>query len=206
MAQIGLKTLLVSTDLRRPILEKIFGVKREPGLSELVLGTATLDNTLNNITDILLGDIGLEDIKKTPGIENIWILNAGHLPQNPVEILESKVLAELIEKIKARFDVILFDSPPVLPVTDPSLLAPKVDCVLMVYEIGKTSREGLMRAKIQLESVGAKIAGVVLNHTQPQAESFYSYLYYGKHKYRYYTKEEGPVNNKQKGDKNQQKA
>jgi tyrosine-protein kinase Etk/Wzc len=205
MAQIGLRTLLVSTDLRRPILAKIFGIKREPGLNELIMGTATLDNTLNNITDILLGDIGLDDIKKTPGIENIWILTSGHLPNNPVEILESKGLAEIIEKIKPRFDVILFDSPPVLPVTDPSLLAPKVDCVLMVYEIGRTSREGLMRAKIQLEQVGAKIAGIVLNHTQPQAESFYPYHYYGKHQYRYYSKEEGPIK-KQKEDKNLRKA
>jgi len=183
MAQSGLKTLLVSTDLRRPVLSKVFGIKRQPGLSELVMGTTTLDNALNNITDILLGDIGLEDIKKTPGIENIWILPAGHLPHNPVEILESKVLAELIEKIKVRFDVILFDSPPVLPVTDPSLLAPKVDCVLIVYEIGRTGREGLMRAKIQLESVGAKIAGVVLNHTQPQTEPISAYPYYYKYKY-----------------------
>jgi tyrosine-protein kinase Etk/Wzc len=183
MAQSGLKTLLVSTDLRRPMLSKVFGIKREPGLTELVMGTTTLDNALNNITDILLGDIGLEDIKKTPGIENIWILPSGHLPHNPVEILESKVLAELIEKIKVRFDVILFDSPPVLPVTDPSLLAPKVDCVLIVYEIGRTGREGLMRAKIQLESVGAKIAGVVLNHTQPQTEPISAYPYYYKYKY-----------------------
>jgi capsular exopolysaccharide synthesis family protein len=205
MAQIGLKTLLVSTDLRRPILAKIFGIKREPGLSELVMGTATLDGVLNNITDILLGSIGLEDIKKTPGIENIWILTSGRLSDNPVEILESKALADLIEKAKQRFDVILFDAPPVLPVTDPSLLAAKVDCVLIVYEIGKTSREGLLRAKIQLESVGAKIAGIVLNHTQPQTESSYPYLYYGKQKYKYYPKEEGSAN-KQKEDNNQQKA
>jgi capsular exopolysaccharide synthesis family protein len=205
MAQIGLKTLLVSTDLRRPILAKIFGIKREPGLSELVMGTATLDGVLNNITDILLGSIGLEDIKKTPGIENIWILTSGRLSDNPVEILESKALADLIEKAKQRFDVILFDAPPVLPVTDPSLLAAKVDCVLIVYEIGKTSREGLLRAKIQLESVGAKIAGIVLNHTQPQTESSYPDLYYGKQKYKYYPKEEGSAN-KQKEDKNQAKA
>ncbi len=187
MAQIGLKTILVSADLRRPILAKVFGIKREPGLNELIMGTVSLDSVLNNITDILLGEIGLEDIRKTPGIENIWILPSGHLPQNPVEILESKVLLDIIEKLKSRFDVVIFDSPPVLPVTDSSLLAPKVDCVVLVYEIGRTSREGLMRAKVQLEAVGAKIAGVVLNHTQAQSEGITPYPYY--HKYKYYGKE-----------------
>jgi polysaccharide biosynthesis transport protein len=201
MAQIGLKTLLVSTDLRRPILERMFGIAREPGLNEVAMGTVPLDSALKNITDILLGNIGLEDIRKTPGIENIWILPAGHLPQNPVEILESKALSELISKLKARFDVIIFDTPPVLPVTDASLLAPKVDAVFMVYEIGRTSREGLMRAKVQLEAVNAKIVGVVLNHTQAQTEQISAYPYYKK--YKYYGKEEtgsigrkGPVKKK----------
>ncbi len=187
MAQIGLKTILVSADLRRPVLSKVFGIKKEPGLNELMMGTVSLDAVLNNITDILLGEIGLEDIRKTPGIENIWILPPGHLPQNPVEILESKVLLDIIEKLKARFDVVIFDAPPVLPVTDASLLAPKMDCVVLVYEIGRTSREGLMRSKVQLEAVGAKIAGVVLNHTQAQSEGIAPYPYY--HKYKYYGKE-----------------
>ncbi len=193
MAQIGLKTVLVSADLRRPIMAKVFGIKREPGLNELIMGTVGLDNALNNITDILLGEIGLEEIRKTPGIENIWILPTGHLPPNPVEILESKVLLEIIDKLKSRFDVVIFDAPPVLPVTDSSLLAPKMDCVVLVYEIGRTSREGLMRAKVQLESAGAKIAGVVLNHTQTQTEDISPYPYY--HKYKYYGKDDKKVSN-----------
>jgi tyrosine-protein kinase Etk/Wzc len=194
MAQIGLKTLLVSTDLRRPILEKVFGIKREPGLNEVAMGTMPLDSAIQNITDIILGNIGLDVIRKTPGIENIWILPAGHLPQNPVEILDSKALYDLISKLKARFDVVIFDTPPVLPVTDASLLAPKVDGVIMVYEIGRTSREGLMRAKVQLEAVNAKILGVVLNHTQAHTEQISAYPYYKK--YKYYGKESPESDNK----------
>ena len=204
MAQIGLKTVLVSADLRRPILAKVFGIKREPGLNELIMGTVGLDSALNNITDILLGEIGLEDIRKTPGIENIWILPTGHLPPNPVEILESKVLVEIIEKLKSRFDVVILDAPPVLPVTDSSLLAPKVDCVVLVYEIGRTSREGLMRAKVQLESAGGKIAGVVLNHTQTQTEGISPYPYY--HKYKYYGKELEKKASSQKGADKKEKV
>ena len=197
MAQIGLKTVLVSADLRRPIIAKVFGIKHEPGLNELMMGTIGLDAALNNITDILLGEIGLEDIRKTPGIENIWILPSGHLPPNPVEILESKMLLEVIEKLKSRFDVIIFDAPPVLPVTDSSLLAAKLDSVVLVYEIGRTSREGLMRAKMQLESAGAKISGVVLNHTQAQMETVSPYPYY--HKYKYYRREQEKKDSSQKG-------
>jgi capsular exopolysaccharide synthesis family protein len=148
-----------------------------------VRGTINLESALRNITDVLLGDLGLEEIRKTPGIENIWILPSGELSANPVELLESKVLADIIVMLKQQFDVIIFDSPPVLPVTDASLLAPKVDAAIIVYEIGSTSREGLMRTKVQLEAVGAKIAGVVLNHTRPQTEVISPYPYYNKDKY-----------------------
>lgn len=188
MAQIGLKTLLVSTDLRRPILCKVFGIEREPGLNEVIMGTAPLETALRNITDLFLGNIGFETIRKTPGIENIWILPSGHLPHNPVEIIDSRAFLDLMAKLKSRFDVIILDSPPVLPVTDASLLAPKVDGVIMVYEIGRTGREGLMRSKVQLEAVNAKILGVILNHTQAQTEQISAYPYYRK--YKYYGREE----------------
>lgn len=190
MAQSGLKVLLVSTDLRKPVLAKTFGIKREPGLNEFVTKSAEIDAVMNNITDMMVGEMPLDDIRKTPGIENIWILTSGRLPSNPVELLESKELSDLMVTMRERFDVIIFDSPPVLPVTDASLLAPKMDCVVIVYEGGRTSREALMRTKVQLESIGAKIAGVVLNHTKPQAEFGSSYPYYSKYKYRYYGKDE----------------
>jgi Mrp family chromosome partitioning ATPase len=185
MAQSGLKTLLVSADLRRPTLARTFGVKKEPGLTELLTGAESLDGVLRNITDIMMGEMNFEDIRKNPGLENIWIIASGHLPFNPPELLESKEISSLIEKLKMRFDVVIFDAPPVLPVTDASLLAQKMDCTVIVYEIGKTSREALMRTKVQLESVGAKLAGVVLNHTNPQTDAISTYPYYTQ-KYRYY--------------------
>ncbi len=200
MAQVGLKTVLVSTDLRRPVLAKTFGIKRDPGLSELMMGTASLEDVLKNITDIILGEMKFEDIRKTPGIENIWIIPSGHLPANPVELLESKGIVNLIEMLKKQFDVVIFDTPPVLPVTDASILAPKMDCVVIVYEIGRTSREALLRTKVQLESMGAKISGIILNHTKAQTESIFSYSYY-RYKYRYYSKTET-----EKEDKVEKKA
>lgn len=183
MAQAGLKTLLISADLRRPMLDKAFGIKREPGLHELVTGAANLKDVLNNVIDIMVGDMPFEEIRKSPGIENIWIIPSGHLPYNPAEILKSKEVDTMLEIAKERFDVIIFDAPPVLPVTDASILAGKMDTVILVYETGRTSREALKRAKAQLESVGAKIAGVILNHTRPQAEAVVTYPYYKYHEY-----------------------
>ncbi len=190
IAQKGAKTLLVSSDLRRPAVAKTFGMKREPGLNEVITGVADLDGALRNISDIMLGDIQFDEIMKTPGIENIWILPSGHLPLNPAEILESREVLKIFEELKKRFDVILFDSPPILAITDASLLATKVDCIILCYEIGRTARAALLRAKIQLESIGAKISGVVLNHITPQTETMASYPYYSRYKYRYYGKEE----------------
>ena len=94
----------------------------------------------------------------------------------------------MVEALKARFDCIIFDAPPVLPVTDASLLAPKMDAVVLVYEIGRTSREALMRTKSQLETVGAKITGIVLNNTRSSSEAISLYPYYSRYKYKYYSK------------------
>lgn len=189
VAQKGAKTLLVSSDLRRPALAKTFGMKKEPGLNEVITGTAKLEDALRSISDIMLGDMELSEIMKTPGIENIWILPSGHVPPNPAEVLESKELPKLIEELKKRFDAIFFDSPPALLVTDAGLLASKVDGVVLCYEIGKIARDALLRAKIQLESAGAKISGVVLNHIAPQTEAMTPYPYYYRYKYKYYVQD-----------------
>ncbi|MCK5305920.1 MAG: AAA family ATPase [Candidatus Omnitrophica bacterium] len=189
IAQKGIKTLLVSSDLRRPVLAKSFGMQKEPGLNEVVSGAVTLEDAIRGISDIMLGDMGFEEIMKSPGIENIYILPSGYIPSNPAEILESAEFAKIVEELKKKFDVIIFDSPPVLPVTDASLLASKVDSVVLCYEIGRTARAALVRAKTQLESVGAKISGVVLNHITPQTEAMAPYPYYYRYKYRYDTEE-----------------
>ena len=122
-----------------------------------------------------------------PRIENIWILTSGHIPTNPAELLESPEMGNLMKELKNKFDVVFYDAPPVLPVTDAVLLASKVDGVILCYEVGRTSRDALARSKIQLESAGAKILGLILNHTAPQAAFIYPYYY--NYKYRYYEKE-----------------
>lgn len=187
IAQTGVRTLLVSADIRRPVIAKTFGIKREPGLTEVLLGMVSFDDTVRNITDYMLGIINFEDIKRTPGLDNLWVLSSGQLPFNPAKMLESKELDELISELREKFDLIIFDSPPVLPVTDASLMASRMDMVIMIYEIGRTSREALLRAKTQLDSVGANICGVILNQTRNEADTDILYPYY--YKYRYYREE-----------------
>lgn len=188
-AQMGNKTLLVSTDLRRPALYQTFGINREPGLHEILSNTISWEKAIKSISDLLIGKMGFEEVMKAPGLDNLHILESGHIPLNPSELLASKEMARLIEQLKTNFDVVLFDSPPTLPITDALILAPKLDGVVIIYEIGRTARGALLRAKNQLESAGAKILGIVLNHIRPETEMYptyypryYHYKYYGSEK------------------------
>ena len=190
-AQKNLKTLLVSSDLRRPALAKTFGIERVPGLTEVLLGITPLKDALRNIIDVILGKMDFEEVVKPSGLRNIWVLPSGSLPSNPAEVLAVKEMVLLIKQLRQEFDVVFFDSPPVLPVTDASILAPLVDAVILCYEVGKTSRDALLRAKLQLDSANANIQGIILNHTKPQTGPLEPYPYYYKYKkYRYYEKEE----------------
>lgn len=186
IAQTGAKTVLVSSDLRRPTLAHTFGIKEEPGFNEVINKSVSLEGALRSISDIMLGELKLDKIMESPGIENISVLPAGRIPANPAELLESKETQSVMLELRRRFDVILFDSPPILPITDATLLAAKVDGVILVYEAGRTARSALLRAKLQLESAGAKIIGVILNHIRVKAEislhppDYYKYKYYGK--------------------------
>ena len=182
-AQEGFRTLLISSDLRRPAVAESFGVDKKPGLSDIVRGTVRLEDTLRGAADIMLGSVSLDNVVRHPGLDHIKIIPAGSSSLNPADILQSKELEALIKRVRGEFDIVLLDTPPVLPVADVSILAPKVDGVVLCYEIGRTSRTALVRAKVQLESVGAKILGVVLNHTKPQSEAIEVYPYYYKYKY-----------------------
>jgi tyrosine-protein kinase Etk/Wzc len=188
VAQTGAKTLLVSSDLRRPAIAKTFGTKRVPGLAELLSGEKVLEEVLRNISDFILGDMRLDEITKSPGLDNLWILPAGRIPVNPAEFLEDKKLTDLLEELKKKFDFVFLDSPPLLPVADASILASRVDSVVICYEIGKIHREAILRAKSQLESVGAHILGIVLNQIKTQASTVEAYPYYTSYKYRYQEK------------------
>ncbi|PIU46834.1 MAG: hypothetical protein COS94_09090 [Candidatus Hydrogenedentes bacterium CG07_land_8_20_14_0_80_42_17] len=174
MAQSGLKVLAMGCNLRRPALHKLLGINKKPG-----------------VTDILIGARKWEEVVQKTGIENLHAFCSGPIPPNPSELLASDEMTELIRQVREAYDIVIFDCPPILPVTDAAVLSAKCDSVLLVYYVGKAAREALVRAKVQLENVGAKILGVVLNHIPAEGRLGYSYYYYHYHYYGESSKEDG---------------
>jgi succinoglycan biosynthesis transport protein ExoP len=162
MAQAGLSAILVDSDLRRPVLHKIFDLPNKEGLT-----TALLD-----------GEFNLDGRLQATQVENLKVLTSGPLPPNPSELLGSQKMKVLIESLKGKADVVLFDSPPTLVVTDAAVLAGQVDGVLLVTEAGNTRREMAQRAKEDLLKVGANVLGAVLNKLSPRGAGYYYYYYY----------------------------
>ena len=178
LAQLGKRVLLVEADLRRPIIHKIFGLDKEPGLSEVLIGNYSWKEVTRTVTDMLLGKLGFEKILHTPGVDNLNILTSGSLPPNPSEFLNSHRMNELIDELKANYDIVIFDTPPVLPVTDAVILGSKVDGVLLVYRAGNIARSVLRRAKLILDNVRAKVMGVVLIGFSPEVNpEFFKFTY-----------------------------
>jgi non-specific protein-tyrosine kinase len=149
IAQGGRRTVVVDCDLRRPTQHTLWGLSAGGrGLTSMVLESDGLSNPpLTNV-----------------GIENLSVLPSGPLPPNPADLLGSRRMEEIVAALKARADMVLFDAPPVLAVTDAALLASKLDGVLLVVEAGGTRREHAQRAKELLEKLNIRIVGVVLNN------------------------------------------
>src|SRR5262245_1936259 len=182
MAQNGQKTLLVGANLRRPSIYRFFGIEREPGLSDILVGNARWRDCIRGVADILMGRFEMEDIMAAPGLDNLHIIEAGPIPANPSELLSTSAMSEFLRAVSAEYDIVLIDTPPVLPVTDSAIVAGQVDGVLLVYQAGKVGRLVLKRAKSHLESTRAKVWGVVLNDLQTEV-SGYNYTHYYTHYY-----------------------
>jgi tyrosine-protein kinase Etk/Wzc len=213
LAQAGEKVLLIDADLRRPVIHRVFGTQRQPGLTEYIMDEFALSSrgedpsdqwkstligpghggndfkdVVNNVTDIMLGEFEIDDILRTPGLENLHLINAGASPINPSEILRSPQFKELLNQARTQYDIIIIDTPPVLPVADAFEVAPEVDGVVLVYEVGRIGRGILNRAKIQLENLKANVLGVILNNVKPDVSpDIYGYSTV------YYYREEGAI-------------
>jgi len=172
-AQEGNKVLLVNCDLRKPSIYKIFGLEKEVGLTDIILGKIPWKDAVKDITDLMMGKIRMDDIMKTPGLENLHVITAGGIPPNPAELLSSKGMSDFMEEIRKEYDMIILDCPPLLPVTDAAILAPKVDGVVLVYQAGRIPRNALKRAKTHLENVRANILGIVLNDITAEISGYY---------------------------------
>lgn len=178
MALGGYKTLLVEADLRRATIGKIFGIDKSPGLSDIILGSQNWRAVKRDINDFILSGFDMDALIKTPELSNLNIITSGAFPTNPSELINSRQMSKFIEEVKDEYDLVIFDCPPVLPVTDAVLLSQKVDGVIILYEVGKIARGVLRRSKSHLDSVKAKILGVILNGVRPEyGPDYYEYQY-----------------------------
>ena len=189
MAQAGNKVLLVDADLRKPLIHRLFGLSRDPGITDYVLGNYHWQDVTNNISDLMLGEFGIDDILKTPGMDNLNVVTAGTKPPNPSEILSSSRFREFLTEANKIYDFVFVDSPPILPVADATEIAPQMDAVFIVYTVGKIGRGVLKRAKSNLDNVDARVSGVILNNVKPDAGPEY-FKYHSQH---YYGPEEDAV-------------
>lgn len=156
MAQGGRRTVLVDCDLRRPVIHTLFDLPAEPGL-----------------TTMILQENAPLPLQKTT-VENLWLLTSGPKPPNPADLLGSKMMDRMIESLLSQADVVLFDAPPVLAVTDATILGAKVDGVLLVVSAGKTRRDHAQRAKQILQTANVHIIGVTLTNA-PKDSSLRAY-------------------------------
>jgi polysaccharide biosynthesis transport protein len=185
LAQAGNRVLLVDGDLRRPTIARIFGLDREPGLTDVILGNYSWREVVRTVTDIMVGGLGMEDIMMTPGMDNLNIITSGLIPPNPAEITDSRRMSEFLVEVKEAYDVVLVDSPPTLQATDATIIGTKVDGVILVYKIGQVSRSALHRAKLQLDAVNVPVLGIVINGLRAEVSEdfrdlrYYSYYSYG---------------------------
>ena len=179
LAQTGKRVLLIDVDFRSPAIHHYFGLEKDPGLSDVILGNSSWKDVGRSITDIMMGEIKVDDIMVTPGMDNLNVITSGTLPAHPAEFLNSPIVPELIKDISENYDFVIFDAPPVLPVADPLILGSKVDGVFMVYKVGNISRYALKRSKLLLENVGAKVLSTILNDFKPEASpDFFHGSYY----------------------------
>jgi tyrosine-protein kinase Etk/Wzc len=169
-AQQGQRTLLIDADLRRAVLDKTFAVPRSPGLTEVIVGDAELEHSVN-----------------ATHVPNLFVLGSGQFPPNPSELLGSRAMREVLRGAAEQFDVVLLDSPPLLAVTDAAVLSTIAQGTILVVRMGATARQAVRRAFGQLQAVHARVTGVVVNDVDLKRSSYYGG--YGYYYYSYYGSE-----------------
>ncbi len=171
LAQSGKSVVLIDGDLRRPRVHKVFGVRPPVGLTSVLIGEATLD----------------EAVLDTP-VPNLKLLACGPVPNNPVELLHSQRMTELLAVLRKKYDRIVFDSPPITAVTDALALGPQLDGVVLVVRARSTRRDQGAGVVRQLRDLGSNVVGVILNAVDLR-EDTPSYYYYGRYDYSSHTTE-----------------
>lgn len=170
IAQDKNKVILIDADLRKPVIHKILQQDNKTGLTNILVEDKKIKEVMRRVTDIE---------------PNLYFISSGPIPPNPSELLGSNKMKEVLMELQNQADFIIFDSPPVIAVTDALVLANQVDGVVLVLDFGEVTREAAKQTKQLLEKVKAKILGAVLNQIDMEKEGYsypYYYYYYGDEK------------------------
>lgn len=158
-AQEGKKVLLIDGDMRRPTMHLTFKIRNVIGLSNVLSSQVAIDNAV-----------------RPTAIKGLDILTCGPIPPNPAELFSSESLDKLIDKLKGQYDIVIFDSPPILSVTDSQILINKCESVILVLKSGVTEKQQAMKAKEVIKLSKSKLLGVVLNnYSVPKKEMYKNY-------------------------------
>jgi capsular exopolysaccharide synthesis family protein len=162
-AHTGVRVLLIDVDLRRPRCHKVLALENLAGLTEVLAGAC-------NVTDLI----------RSTDVDCLSFLSAGSIPPNPSELVGSDKMRDTLAQLTSEFDVVVIDSPPILPVTDAMLLSTMVDGVVLVVNSSKTSKQHVKAAYARLEFARAKVFGVLLNQVDVNSQHYQYYRrYYG---------------------------
>ncbi len=159
-AQQGEKVLLIDADLRRPVQHTILGVSNRFGL-----------------TNVLLRDVPVEEAIKATSVPNLHFLPSGRLPRTSLGVLDPKRIRELIASLKTKYDVVLIDTPPLVGISDSSIISKEADGAVIVVQYRKYPREMLAKARQTVESLGVKVVGAVLNNINVMRDDYYYYYH-----------------------------
>jgi len=164
MAQSGKNVLLIDSDLRRPTLHTLFGMRRDIGA-----------------TEVLSGELDLLTAVQQTVVEGLSVLTCGSLPQNPAEMLASSGYSTMLQNAEQKFDIVLVDTPPLLAVSDPSIVAPNTDGLILVLRMGKNKRNSAKRATELIDTNNIRVIGVVCNATTADEEGYSYKEIYGEY-------------------------
>ena len=170
LAQKGIRVLLIDADLRRPSIHKTLGMGPRSGLSNVLTGSATLEQA----------------ITRSSILPNLSVLPAGTPPPNPAELLASTNMRDVLDQLRGEYDHIVLDTPPTLSVTDAVVLSPRADAIVLVIRSGQTTKQALRRSRDILTQVNAKVSGVLLNAVDLSSPDYYYYYEYQGKYARYY--------------------
>ncbi len=189
IVQEGGKVIIIDTDLRRPMLHRLFNVDNSLGISQILSGELEAQLKIEEleknkkISSNSMLELVIDRVMQPVEPKGLFLIPSGPLPQNPLELLKSKKMKDFLEIIKKKADLILLDSPPAIHVIDAIALANILDGVLMVINSGKVTRDEVQQVKIMIESTNTKIIGVALNNIEVGSPDYYYYYYYGGYGY-----------------------